>query len=215
MRAPSVLALVVANLLPLYLVITGQWSLVQILLLFWLENVIIGLLNIIKMLTCADGGRRDLPKKLFTSLFFTFHYGMFTLAHGAIIISLFAKQQLPDGVDFSPNMVPFILQHFELWWPAMALLASHVVSLISNYYIGGEYRQLKINELMAKPYGRVAILHVTVLVGGIITQALGQPLAALLLLVILKIVIDVAAHQREHQKNSLGSSPADTHGTSL
>ncbi len=209
------MVLIAANLLPLYLVMTGQWSLVQILLLFWLENVIIGILNIIKMLTCTDGGRRGVPKKLFNSIFFAFHYGMFTLGHGAIIISLFAKQQLPDGVDFSPNMVPFIVQHFELWWPALVLMASHVVSLVGNYYIGGEYRHLKVNELMAKPYARIAILHATVLVGGLIAQALGQPLAALLLLVVLKIIMDVTAHQREHQKNRWGSSPPNTQQTSL
>lgn len=206
MRTPSALALVVANLLPLYLVITGQWSLAQILLLFWLENVIIGLLNIVKLLTCTDGGWWGLPKKLFTSAFFTFHYGMFTLGHGMMIINLFAEQQLPGGVDFSPVIVPFTIQHFELWWAGLALFVSHLVSLISNYYMGGEYQRLTTGELMAKPYARVVILHVTVLIGGIIAQALGQPLVALLVLVVLKIVVDVLAHQREHWPKDISSS---------
>ncbi len=188
-----------ANLLPLYLVMIGQWTLVQVLLLFWLENVIIGVLNIIKILSCAQGGLKGIPRRLFVSAFFTVHYGIFTLAHGAIIISLFGHQSLPDGVDFSPRMVPFIIEHFGLLLPGLLLLGSHLVSLVSNYYLAGEYRRLSPEKLMSKPYARVMILHVTVLVGGLIAQALGQPLLALVVLVVLKIGIDMAAHQREHQ----------------
>ncbi len=189
-----------ANLLPLYLVITGQWSLAPVILLFWLENVIIGTLNIIKMLTCSNGGVWGIPQKLFMSAFFAVHYGIFTIGHGVMIISLFAGQELPDGVDFSLAMVPFVIGHFELLWPALLLFASHFISLISNYYIGGEYRREDVKELMAKPYGRVIILHLTVLVGGLIAQALGQPVFVLVLLVVLKTLLDIAAHQREHRK---------------
>lgn len=205
LQKPSVLALLLANLLPLYLVITGQWSLAQVLLLFWLENVIIGGLNVIKILTSVQGGMRGIPGRLFTAAFFTVHYGMFTLGHGVIIISLFAEQQLPDGIELSPDMVPFIIEYFGLALAGLLLLGSHTVSLVMNYYLGGEYRRLTAGDLMGKPYGRVIILHVTVLVGGLIAQAMGQPLAALVFLVVLKIIVDVASHRREHKALDAGA----------
>lgn len=189
-----------ANVLPLYLVITGQWSLVQILLLFWIENVIIGGLNIIKILTCADGGLGSVFKKLFMASFFTIHYGIFTWAHGLFIVEIFAQQEPPDMQIPSFALVVYALQTFALLIPAFFLLGSHLFSLVINYYKGGEYRRTNTGELMSKPYGRVVILHVTVLVGGFIAQALGEPLMALVVLVILKVMIDIAAHDREHKE---------------
>ena len=62
---------------------------------------------------------------------------------------------------------------------------------------------------MGKPYGRVVVLHLTILFGGFGVQALGSPLWALLLLVVLKTGIDLAAHVREHRNAPApGKTPA-------
>jgi hypothetical protein len=53
---------------------------------------------------------------------------------------------------------------------------------------------------MFQPYGRVVILHITIIIGGFLSVFLGSPLVALLFLIILKIVIDIATHLREHRK---------------
>jgi hypothetical protein len=44
------------------------------------------------------------------------------------------------------------------------------------------------------------ITHVALLVGGFFLMEQGQPLAGLVLLVILKIVLDVTFHRREHKR---------------
>ena len=49
-----------------------------------------------------------------------------------------------------------------------------------------------------QPYTRVIILHVVVLVGGFLVMLLGQPLPALVLLVVLKTGFDLRAHLAEH-----------------
>jgi len=53
-------------------------------------------------------------------------------------------------------------------------------------------------RLMAKPYGRVVVLHVGIILGGIATLALGSPLWALLVLLGMKIGLDLKAHLKEH-----------------
>lgn len=50
-RLPA-LFLIVANLIPLAGVLFWNWSLFQIVALYWLENVIIGAINLLKMLSC-------------------------------------------------------------------------------------------------------------------------------------------------------------------
>jgi hypothetical protein len=53
---------------------------------------------------------------------------------------------------------------------------------------------------MGEPYSRVVVLHVTILASGFLIEILGTPLAALVLLVVLKTAIDLRAHLKEHCK---------------
>ena len=46
----------------------------------------------------------------------------------------------------------------------------------------------------------VVIMHVTLLFGGLLLAKTGQPLAGLILLVLVKIVMDVRLHRREHAR---------------
>ena len=55
-------------------------------------------------------------------------------------------------------------------------------------------------EAMALPYHRMVIMHVTLLFGGLLLAKTGQPLAGLILLVLVKIVMDVHLHRREHAR---------------
>jgi hypothetical protein len=52
---------------------------------------------------------------------------------------------------------------------------------------------------MAKPYGRVIVLHFTILVGGFGAMALGSPVWALVVLIAVKVALDLRAHLREHR----------------
>jgi hypothetical protein len=50
---PSVLALVAANIIPLFGVLFLGWSTFAIVVIYWSENVIIGAINVLKMIVCA------------------------------------------------------------------------------------------------------------------------------------------------------------------
>jgi hypothetical protein len=51
--SPTVMVLVLANLIPLYGVLAFGWETFPLLLLFWVENVIVGGFNVLKMLLAA------------------------------------------------------------------------------------------------------------------------------------------------------------------
>ena len=53
----SALALIAANLLPLFGVIFLGWDAFAIVALYWAENVVIGVINILKMITCNPDPR--------------------------------------------------------------------------------------------------------------------------------------------------------------
>ena len=52
---------------------------------------------------------------------------------------------------------------------------------------------------MGRPYPRMAIMHVAIIAGAWAIALLGQPAALLAVLVLLKIVVDAAAHVAEHR----------------
>lgn len=50
---PSVIALIAANVVPLVGVLFWGWSVFAIMAIYWAENVIIGAINVLKMITCS------------------------------------------------------------------------------------------------------------------------------------------------------------------
>lgn len=201
-RSPSSLALIAANLLALWGVLAWDWPVFPILLLFWMENVIVGALNVARMLLLDPGDLATWAGKLLMVPFFCVHYGMFTLVHGVFVLALFggAAYERAGGGLFSIEPVLRAVRDYDLWLPVAALAGSHLFSFVWNYCLRGEYQRASLQDLMARPYGRVMVLHVTILAGGFAAQALGSPLWALLLLIALKIGIDLAAHIKERGK---------------
>jgi len=194
----SAVVLVAANLVPLYGVAALGWSVFDVLLLFWVENVIVGLLNVARMIFAAPDDPLQWGAKLLFVPFFCFHYGMFTAVHGAFVFGMFGHLKTSGLIE--PALWLDTIGAQQLWLPVGVLAASHLFSFLWNYIGHGEYRVASAPELMSKPYGRVVVLHLTILFGGFGVQALGSPLWALLLLVVLKTGIDLGAHLREHRK---------------
>lgn len=195
--------LLAANLLPLLGVLIGGWSTFALLILFWFENVLIGFCNILKMAANRPAETVSNLGKLFLIPFFTLHYGMFTLIHGSFVCLLLGKKELdPPGADFFDyvySLAPYFIRT-GLIWGALCLAASHLGSFLLNYIGRGEYRRATLSELMHAPYGRVAVLHITIIFGGFLVMALGSPAWALVLLVVLKTGFDLFCHNRSHRK---------------
>ena len=197
----SAWVLVAANLVPLAGVLWWDWSVFALLVLGWMENVVIGVLFVLRML-CADPLDPALwLGKLFLIPFFCVHYGMFTAVHGLFVFSIFggdnAAMQKLEPVRAAVRAA----ERYDLWLPIGVLVASHAFSFFWNYLFRGEFRRAQLTRLMAKPYGRVVVLHVAIIVGGFGVALLGSPLWALVLLVVLKTALDYRAHLKEHSKS--------------
>jgi uncharacterized protein DUF6498 len=193
----SAWALVAANLLPLYCVLFWNWEVFPLLVLFWLENVIIGALNAARMLAVDPRDAVLWAGKLFLVPFFCLHYGMFTAIHGVFVFLLFGHSR-PSGLSMLEPALG-ALDQWNLWLPLGALAASHLFSFFWNYLYRGEFRRASLSAQMAKPYGRVIVLHFAILLGGFGAMALGSPVWALLVLIAIKVALDLRAHLREHR----------------
>lgn len=123
----SIYFLIIANLIPLVGVIFFGWNLFSILIAYWLENIVIGIFTVFKIMM-AEGTMFDansmrifnqmktfapqtvkiaLPKqevsilsRIATTLFFIVHFGIFTIGHGIFIFAL-ASNFYTSGIQQS------------------------------------------------------------------------------------------------------------------
>jgi hypothetical protein len=251
----ALIALVAANAIPLIGVLFLDWSLWTILVIYWLENGIVGFWNVPRMLlaggqlvpeadlqrarAAADTplrndtpdrrlaqaqiqfalrlGRNGLPgvARLGLAGFFVVHYGIFWVVHGVFVFALpaFAGDfgggafTPGDGIPNSgpPGVAGAAGSAFgEILWgsvllAAIALFVSHGASFLFNYVGRGEYRRTSPAAQMAAPYTRVVALHLAILFGAFAVALVGAPVAALVILVLVKTFFDLALHLREHR----------------
>jgi hypothetical protein len=196
---PSVLALMAANLFPLAGVIFLGWDVFPLLVLFWMENLVIGAYTVIKMLL-IPGSNAGWAAKFSLIPFFCLHYGIFTLVHGVFVFVMFGGILIGETPSAEAASTGQKILDYQLGWGALILLVSHGISLFRNYIGAGEYKTSNLNQVMSEPYGRVVVLHITIVLGGFLIMLLGSPLAGLILLIVLKTAIDLRAHLREHAK---------------
>lgn len=196
----SSIALLLANSIPLFGVFILGWDVFAIILLYWLENVIVGVFNVLKMATNQAGGLlANNMVKLFIIPFFCFHYGMFCFVHGMFVMFLFG-----DGLGHggSPSdlfrTVDTVLTTNRLSIAVLSIIISHAISFATNYIGKKEYKHIQLQQLMAAPYKRIALLHLVIIASGFLVMLLGQPKIIIVLFVLIKTVVDFASHNKEH-----------------
>ncbi len=273
----SAILLLVANVIPIIGVLFFDWSLLTILVLYWLENGIVGFWNVPKIILAQGSIMPRLPDlpasaaraattspeqaaslqeqwrlaqaaqealnrnpgavgppgrpgilgpraaarlsaipRTGLAIFFAFHYGMFWFVHGIFVFALpaFAGASTfggtVDGSQFCLDAAGFPIEcqsgaFGDVVWSSvliggLALFLSHGASFFLNYLGRGEYLTASPSGQMGAVYGRVVVLHLTIIFGSMVVAFLGAPIGALLVLVVLKTAFDLGLHLRERRR---------------
>ncbi|MDX1697102.1 MAG: DUF6498-containing protein [Thiohalobacterales bacterium] len=209
------IALLLANLIPVFGVLYMDWDVGAIVVLYWAENLVVGIYTILKMLV-ADGA-----KAIGFALFFCVHYGGFCVVHGMFVLKLtefagIASLPEPESTWPGPLVIVEKAHHLissvlsaapgEILWVLLAMVLSHGVSFLLLFIGQGEYRDARARRLMTAPYERIAVLHVAVILGGFLVARLQSPIGLLLALVALKIGMDIILHNRSHRRHALAEA---------
>ena len=191
LTSPSVLILIIANLVPIAGYILFDWVLADVMVLYWAESAVIGIFNICKMVVISRW------MVLLAGPFFVGHFGGFMSIHFLFIYTIFIKQ--PQTGTAAVGDLTEVAQLFISLWPALAaLFISHAFSFYSNFLGRHEYRRRTLKDQMTEPYSRIIFMHLVLIFGGGLTMALGSPSPALLIMIGLKIYFDVKAHLKQH-----------------
>ena len=206
--------LVITNAIPLIGVLWLGWDIMLILALYWAENGVVGVINVGKILLAegpppanfswrVNGRPATSLSRTGTAGFFCVHYGIFWVVHG-IFIFTFVPVMAGMG-SFIGEGFPFGGVDMAAFGAGVAALAvSHGVSFWMNYIGRREYRSISPAEVMVQPYGRLVILHLTIILGAFISIRLGSPIGSLIVLVVGKTALDLALHLREHRAQGAG-----------
>lgn len=106
------------------------------------------------------------------------------------VVTLFGQSTAGGSAEISPA---------TLLISAVGLAISHLLSYRQNYIGRGEYLRVSPGAQMFSVYGRVVVLHLTVIIGGFAISSLDAPVAALVVMVLIKTAIDLGLHLREHR----------------
>ncbi len=164
-RIVGVALVLLGNLLPVWAVATGRMSLGDVLAVYWLENVVIGGVAVVKILT-ALGVDEAVPRsvrmlvrgdaatvlRVVLASFFVVHYGIFALVHGTFVAVL--------ADQFGSRAGP------RFWLlTALGLVLVHVVSLALDWFADGGRYDVSPPQAATQPYARVIPLHLAILGG--------------------------------------------------
>ena len=207
----SLIALIFANVIPLIGALFFNWDAVFILALFWIENLIIGGFNVLKMLS-ASAYHREL-KGIVITAFFIFHYGAFCSIHGSILWSILGLERIDTAIYFASESMgvlelftegaAVLLAFIDKFQPQIylgiaALVLSHLVSFIEHFILRGKIFETKAKDLMAKPYTQIIILHAGLIFGAAAVEKFGSTFWLLLVIIAFKIVVDVTLYRRRN-----------------
>lgn len=213
-KYPTVLILILVNLIPLYGVVFWGWSQGYILFIYWAETSIIGFLNVFRMMLAQKVNTKNLrvngkrPKiktkadfRAFRKnmiFFFIMHFGIFNVVHGMFVLG-FSDIDFGTILTTGSSFLDILVAASPLLIPIMALFISHAASFVFNYIGRGEYKEQELNVLFLKPYSRIVVTHLTLVIGASLMESLGEPVVMLVLMVVLKIAFDVLAHVYAHE----------------
>lgn len=188
---PSLWGVIFGNLVSMVLAMTQGWPLAQIMWIYWGQSVMIGVINVIRMLSLTEFTIKgmtmnDAPVpeteagKRSVATFFALHYGIFHLAY-----FVFLWQEQPLNA-LKMNEALLMMLAFS------AFVGSHSFSYMHN--LKADFRQKKPNlgTLMFYPYLRIIPMHLAIIFGGAVA-GVGMPL-----FMGLKTLADAGTHMIEH-----------------
>lgn len=197
---PIVLVGLIIDLLPIYGVIAWGWNAVPLVMLYWMENVVAGVMTIPRLvISGASYGGFGLLAGAGLSVFFVFHYGLFCMVHGTFLVVL-ASFGEPDALLDAPLGDIFGIFRFGLAsglhvdWMIYAVAVFQFLVFLWEFIIKGEWKNTNPMVEMFAPYSRIIVLHFGIFAGAAALFAFGQPMIGILALIIFRAVYGIVTN---------------------
>ena len=200
LKRPRGLWVLASNAIPVIGVAIFGWQVLPLLVFYWIENVVVGAINFLKIL--ATSVTKPMPEAaggVFLAAFFVVHYGLFCFVHGMFVFAIFTMAQLvhggaeptTDSFDLLSQVGQVLTRDSDLLWSVAGLIVVRAGEFLVLWVGVGRWRETDAKAQMMEPYGRILVLHATIVIGALPVIALGQPMIAVLILALLKTGLEL------------------------
>jgi len=209
--------LILVNLIPLYGVWFEGWNASQVFLVYCLETVIIGVINVLKMACVTlfvkskdvweNNGGSSMQSGWFFIFFFIMHYGFFVFVQTQVFFGV--SGLLPNGsLLMKYSKIPELLGDngkLMLW----IFIAYYTLQNVFGFFGSGIYKTISMGRLMFEPYMRIFVQQLVVIIGSIFLS-FGAGKIFVLVFVLAKIFFELfinfdrflaIAEKKERMKN--------------
>jgi len=183
-RTDSSLQLLIAtNLMVIGIALVQQWNALEVIFVYWGQSVVLGAVNILRILTLKTAEEESEKSRIAIAAFFTVHYGLSHFVYLKFI--LFFAKIMKTNLNLEPVFYAIIL-----------FLINHLYSFIKNKKEDEKARG-DFGKIIYYPYKRVSPMHLTLMLF-IFVQFLFSNSGVLLVFMLLKTLADAKAHLSEH-----------------
>jgi hypothetical protein len=199
---PLVLVGLLVDLAPIYGVIAWGWNAVPLVMLYWLENVVAGVMTIPRLIISGTGyGGVGFFAGAALSVFFVFHYGLFCFVHGTFLM-VFASIGDPEGMAGIGIGDPLSIVNFALGsglhvdWMIGVIAAFQLLIFLWEFIAKGEWKNTNPMAEMFAPYARIVVLHFGIFAGAAALFLLGQPMVGVLALIVFRALWGIVTNSK-------------------
>ncbi len=191
--------LILVNLIPLYGVWFLGWDAKRMFVVYAMETVIVGIINVLKMMVVTlfvnkkhlwntANGTNTMASGWFFIFFFIIHYGFFVFVQTQIFFKVcnFGKD---DSLIFNYGKIPTILGDdgklvlliFIIYYTAQSLF---------TFFGNGDYKNISMGRLMFEPYIRIFSQQLIVILGSFFLT-FGASKIFIIIFVMVKIFFEI------------------------
>lgn len=198
----GLLPTIIGNLIPLIGVLLFGWDLPSIVVMYWIETGVIGLVNVLRIRKSmalgrptvdADGSverpimRAAMSGSWLLALTWLLAYGIFWAILGPFVIQI-ANGGFYEGASqtgWSGASTGVVV------WGTLSLAGGQVVAYVLDYVIRRRYLTVTSLELLRDPFVRILILLATIAAGGVGIALIGSPVGFLAAMVVAKTSVEI------------------------
>ena len=182
-QRPSVLFILLLNLVPIWGVIHWGWTPFYVFYLFWLETLIVSIFNAIKIFACR-GDEYDeklhssnhkyaslhvnyfshigkASRYLLVRIFIFFFYLLFIVT----FIGFLASQKTDDGLDIFKVI---FFKHKAFNYTLLAFAINQLMQFLFDFYGNEDYKRTHASDFASIFDGRQLVIHVAVVLSGVL-----------------------------------------------
>jgi hypothetical protein len=182
------------DLAPVLAVLFLGWNAAAVVMLYWIENLIIGVLILPRIF--LSGSRLGLSGSIGGALgagFFALHYSLFCALHGTLLLALLSVAfRAPGGEQGVAGLTDALTYAFavgpQMIWFIGLVAVWRAWAMVWRYIRFREWRESELVGEMFAPYPPILILHSALLFGVLVIAIAGAPAWSALVLVGLRVV---------------------------